>query len=38
MDYASAHKAWEEAKDLTQKGCETFADPPVQVMGKARRH
>jgi hypothetical protein len=38
MDYASAHKAWGEAKDRAQRGCETFADPPVQVLGKARRH
>jgi hypothetical protein len=37
MDYASAHKAWEQAKDRAQNGCEAFADPPVQVLSKPRR-
>ena len=37
MDYVSAHKAWEEARQRAGKGCETFADPQVQLLGKSRR-
>ena len=37
MDYLAAHKSWEEAKERAQKGCEDFADLPVQVMQKRRR-
>jgi hypothetical protein len=37
MDYASAHKVWEDAKQRAEKGCETFPDPPLQLLGKPRR-
>jgi len=36
MDFASAHQAWEQTKDRAEKGCETFADPPIQLFGKPR--
>jgi hypothetical protein len=37
MDYASAHKAWEQAKDKAQNECVAFADPRVQVLGRPRK-
>jgi hypothetical protein len=34
VDYASAHRRWEEAKAQAERVCEIFPDEPVQMVGK----